>query len=82
VLETELEIKINIKGIDLFEKVEATSRRLAPYTFFTRGRYLEDFASCLPEYDPTQRELNKLEYRPSWNEDVFFHFPEEHSAEV
>lgn len=37
---TQVEIKISIKGIDLFEKVETTSRRLAPYTFFTRGRYL------------------------------------------
>jgi hypothetical protein len=35
-----VEIKTNIKGMEFFEKVERTSRRIAPFTFFTRSRYL------------------------------------------
>ena len=35
-----VEVKINIKGVDLFEKVKIGTRRLAPFTFFTRSRYL------------------------------------------
>jgi len=35
-----LQIKICIKGDEFFEEVEADSRRLAPFTFFTRGKYL------------------------------------------
>jgi hypothetical protein len=80
VLNTDLiEIKFNVKGIDFFEKVERSSRRLAPYTFFTRSRYLEDFPTTLPEYDPIQKEMSKIEYRCNWKEDSTFNFPEEES---
>jgi hypothetical protein len=61
--------------VDLFEKVERTSKRLAPYTFFTRNRYLEDFPPTLPEHDPTQNSLSKLEYIQNWKEDADFFFP-------
>ena len=51
-LKNMLEIRICIKGQEFFEEVEVDSRRLAPFTFFTRGRYLEEFAPVIPEYDP------------------------------
>jgi hypothetical protein len=37
-------IKFSIKENDFFEVVETNSRRIAPFTFFTRKRYLENFA--------------------------------------
>lgn len=33
-------VKITIKGDDFFETVEANSRRIAPFTFFTKKKYL------------------------------------------
>ena len=33
-------LKMNIKGSDLLETVEADSKRMAPARFFTKGRYL------------------------------------------
>lgn len=52
--------------------MEVTSRRLAPFTFFTRSRYLEDFPTCLPEHDRTQLELSGLEFRPVQHEEPIF----------
>lgn len=69
-------MRINLKGVDSFEKVEVGSRRVAPYTFFTRSRYLEDFPPCLPEHDRTQAELSKLEVRLNWQEENVFGFGE------
>jgi len=43
------EVRINIKGEEFVENVEITSNKLAPYTFFTRARYLLDFVPSLPE---------------------------------
>lgn len=40
-------VKITIKGDDFFETVEANSRRIAPFTFFTKKKYLEDFVPSL-----------------------------------
>jgi hypothetical protein len=71
-----VEVRANVKDVETFEKVEISSRRLAPYTFFTRSRYLEDFPPCLPEHDRTQAELNKLELRAHWTEEGGFNFPE------
>lgn len=67
-----VELRLNVKGVESFEKVEVSSRRLAPFTFFTRSRYLEDFPTCLPEHDRTQAELNGLEFRPVQHEDPVF----------
>lgn len=67
--------------MDLYEKVERTSKRLAPYTFFTRNRYLEDFLPVLPEHDPIQHSLSKLEYKEGWEEDSAFAFPDEQHSE-
>lgn len=61
----------------LFETVDRKSKRLAPYTFFTKSRYLEDFPPTLPEHDPTQHSLSKLEYLDNWEEDGSFIFPED-----
>lgn len=72
-----VEVRVNVKGVESFEKVETSSRRLAPYTFFTRSRYLEDFPPCLPEHDRAQAELNKLEFRADWSEEASFAFPGE-----
>ncbi len=63
--------------MNLFETIHKKSKRLAPYTFFTRSRYLEDFPPTLPEYDPTQNSLSKLEYLQNWEEDGSFNFPED-----
>lgn len=40
-------VKITIKGDDFFETVEANSRRFAPFSFFTKKKYLEDFMPSL-----------------------------------
>lgn len=71
-LKNMLEIRICIKGQEFFEEVEVDSRRLAPFTFFTRGRYLEEFAPVIPEYDPVENELILLEYKKDREQDEFF----------
>lgn len=38
--EKTVQVRFNIKGMDFVEKVEKGSRRIAPFTFFTRNRYL------------------------------------------
>lgn len=38
-----VKVKMTIKGDDFFETVEANSRRIAPFTFFTKKKYLEAF---------------------------------------
>jgi len=43
-------LKMNIKGSDILETVEADSKRLAPARFFTKGRYLEEYSPSLPEH--------------------------------
>lgn len=43
-----VEVRLIVKGVESFERLEVTSRRLAPFTFFTRSRYLEDFPTWLP----------------------------------
>jgi hypothetical protein len=70
--------------MNLFETVDKKSKRLAPYTFFTRSRYLEDFPPSLPEHDPTQNSLSKLEYLQNWEgeEDGSFVFPEEGDSAI
>ncbi len=65
-------MRLSVKGVESFEKVEVTSRRLAPFTFFTRSRYLEDFPTSLPEHDRAQAELNGLEFRPVHHEEIVF----------
>jgi hypothetical protein len=37
---TMVQLKLNIKGMDIIEQVEIGSKRLAPFKFFTKGRYL------------------------------------------
>jgi hypothetical protein len=69
---SKVDLRINIKGVESFERVEVTSRRLAPFTFFTRSRYLEDFPTYLPEHDRAQLELNELEFRPVQHEDPVY----------
>ena len=56
-------IRVLQSGIDYMEVVEATSSRMAPYTFFTKKRYLEEFNSELPEYNSSDLSLTNLEYR-------------------
>jgi hypothetical protein len=67
-----LEMRIVIKGQEFLETVEANSRRLAPFTFFTRGNYLKEFAPILPENDQLERELNQLQYKQTREEEEFF----------
>lgn len=56
-------VKTNIKGDDFFETVEANSRRIAPFTFFTKKKYMEDFVSSFAEYEQKENDLLELEYR-------------------
>ena len=44
-------LKMNVKGTEMIEEVEITSKRLAPSKFFTKGKYLEEYSPSLPEYD-------------------------------
>jgi len=44
---------------------------LAPFSFFTRNRYLEEFSTALPEFDLYEKELHNLEYRPEELDDEF-----------
>lgn len=67
-----LEMRIVIKGQEFLETVEASSRRLAPFTFFTRGNYLKEFAPTLPENDQLERELNQLQYKQTREDEEFF----------
>jgi hypothetical protein len=45
---TMAKIKVNIKGDEFSEIVEVGTRRIAPFTFFTKKRYLEEFTPLLP----------------------------------
>ena len=42
-----VDLKILTKVADLRESVELESKRLAPFLFFTRKKYLEDFVPNL-----------------------------------
>lgn len=44
-------LKMHVKGTQLFETIDVESKRLAPSKFFTKGKYLEEYAPSLPEHD-------------------------------
>jgi hypothetical protein len=60
------------RGQESTQVLELNSPRLAPYTFFTRGRYLLNFPPQLPEHDVAELEMRSLQYRPLVEAEEFF----------
>jgi hypothetical protein len=58
--ESMVEVKFIVKGEEFREKVEAESNRLAPYAFFTKGRYLLNFLPSLPLPEIAEFPLQRL----------------------
>ena len=55
-----VDVKTLFKGTEIVETVEINSKRLAPLNFFTKAKYLEEFAPTLPEYHFHEKELEEL----------------------
>lgn len=65
-------MRISGREKEATQLLELNSPRIAPYTFFTRNRYLQDFPPQLPEHDTAERDMNTLQYRPFFDQEEFF----------
>jgi hypothetical protein len=75
-------VRVSGREKEATQLLELNSPRIAPYTFFTRNRYLQDFPPQLPEHDLAQLEMDTLQYRPMLDQEEFFREAQEHREEI